>query len=78
MEKKLVNWKTNRENSMSKSMHITTKVLKGLTRAEQDEQVQDPDSDLRELARKSLMKSEVKVARKNEKIAEDLKKKNGL
>ena len=63
---------------MSKSMHITTKVIKGLTRAEQDEQIQNPDSDLRELGRKSVMKSDIKSARKNEKIAKDLKKKNGL
>ena len=63
---------------MSKSMHITFKVLKGLTKKELEEQYNDPESDLAKLGHKSYVKSEVKTARKNEKITEELKKKNGL
>ena len=63
---------------MSKSIHTTYADLKGLTKKELDEQYVDPDSDLAKLSRKSSVKSEVKTKRKNEKIAEELKKKNSL
>jgi hypothetical protein len=63
---------------MSKSIHTTYKDIKGLTKKELEEQFNDPESDLVKLGHKSLLKSDVKVTRKNEKIAEDLKKKNGL
>jgi hypothetical protein len=63
---------------MSKSMHITYKVLKGLTNKEIDEQSVDPESDLAKLGHKSFVKSEVKKTRKNEKTEDDFKKKNGL
>ena len=63
---------------MSKSIHTTYKDVKGLTKKELDKQFNDPESDLVKLGHKSLLKSEVKMTRKNEKIAEDLKKKNGL
>lgn len=52
---------------MSKSIHITKKNFKGLTKAELDEQAQDPNSELREWGRKSAIKKEVKKNRKNEK-----------
>ena len=41
--------------------------FKGLTKAELDEQAQDPNSELSEWARKSSIKKEVKKKRKNEK-----------
>jgi TfoX/Sxy family transcriptional regulator of competence genes len=52
---------------MSKSIHITKKNFKGLTKAELDEQAQDPNSELTEWARKSAIKKEIKKNRKNEK-----------
>jgi len=52
---------------MSKSIHITKKNFKGLTKAELDEQAQDPNSELTEWARKSAIKKDVKKNRKNEK-----------
>jgi len=52
---------------MSKSIHITRKNFKGLTKAEIDEQARDPNSKLNEWVRKSLIKKEVKKKRKNEK-----------
>ena len=63
---------------MSKSIHTTYADLKGLTKKELKEQYEDPDSDLAKLGHKSFVKNEVKTARKNRKIAEDLKKKNDL
>lgn len=50
---------------MSRSFHVTTKAIKGLTRKEVDDQLDDPSSDLRQLARKSLYKKEVKKSRKS-------------
>ena len=49
---------------MSKSIHKTSKDVKGLTKKEVDEQLADPNSDLRILARKSLLKEEIKKNRK--------------
>lgn len=55
---------------MSKSIHITKKNFKGLTKTELDEQAEDPNSDLRQWSRKSLLKKEVIKERKNKKIKE--------
>jgi hypothetical protein len=63
---------------MSKSIHTTHKDVKGLTKKEIEEQYNDPESDLAKLGNKSFVKSEMKKLRKNEKITEELKKKNGL
>ena len=41
---------------MSRSFHITVKNFRGLTRNEQDEQLNDPSSDLRIWAKKSNLK----------------------
>lgn len=63
---------------MSKSIHTTFKAVKGLTKKQLEEQVNDTESDLAILGHKSALKDEVKKSRKNEKISEALKKKNGL
>ena len=55
---------------MSKSIHITKKNFKGLTKAELDEQAQDSNSELTEWARKSAIKKEVVNKRKNKKSKE--------
>jgi hypothetical protein len=52
---------------MSRSIHITTKNFKGLTKKEQDDQLEDPNSELRQWGRKSVLKDEVKKERKNKK-----------
>ena len=52
---------------MSRSIHITKKKFTGLTKKELDEQAEDPNSELRQWARKSQLKKEVKKNRKNEK-----------
>jgi TfoX/Sxy family transcriptional regulator of competence genes len=52
---------------MSRSIHITKKNFKGLTKKELDEQAEDPNSELREWVRKSELKKEIKKKRKNEK-----------
>ena len=52
---------------MSRSIHITKKNFKGLTKSELDEQAEDPNSELRQWARKSLLKKEVTKKRKNKK-----------
>ena len=49
---------------MSKSYHATRKDLKGKTKKEINEMVDDPDSILHELAEKSSVKKEVKKQRK--------------
>jgi TfoX/Sxy family transcriptional regulator of competence genes len=51
---------------MSRSIHITKKNFKGLTKKELDEQAEDPNSELREWVRKSELKKEVKKTRKKE------------
>ncbi len=52
---------------MSKSIHITKKNFKGLTKTELDVQALDSNSELSQWARKSSLKKEVKKNRKNEK-----------
>ena len=52
---------------MSKSIHITKKNFKGLTKAELHEQSLDPNSELTEWVKKSALKKEIKKKRKNEK-----------
>jgi hypothetical protein len=52
---------------MSRSIHTTQKDVKGLTKKEVNEQLQDPESDLRKLAKKSLLKENVKKNRKRKK-----------
>ena len=54
---------------MSKSIHITIKNFKGLTKAELSEQLTDPDSDLELWSKKSIIKKEIKVKRKNSKLS---------
>lgn len=49
---------------MSKSIHTTYKDIKGLTKKEIDDQVNDPDSDLSELSKKSEIKKSVVKQRK--------------
>ena len=49
---------------MSKSYHVTYKDLKGKTKKEIDEMINDPDSVLHKLAEKSRAKKEVKKERK--------------
>jgi hypothetical protein len=49
---------------MSKSIHTTYKDFKGLTKKEIDDQVDDPDSDLSELSKKSEIKKSVVKQRK--------------
>ena len=53
---------------MSRSIHTTYKKnIKGLTKKEIVEQFNDPDSDLAALAKKSLIKEDVKKKRKQKK-----------
>lgn len=52
---------------MSRSIHITRKNFKGLTKKELDEQTENPNSELREYVRKSELKKEIQRKRKNEK-----------
>jgi hypothetical protein len=52
---------------MARSIHTTKKDVKGLTGREVADQLADPDSDLRTLAKKSLLKENVKKERKNKK-----------
>lgn len=56
-----------KNETMSKSYHATRKDLKGKTRKEVNEMVDDPDSVLHELAEKSSVKKKVKKERKNAK-----------
>jgi hypothetical protein len=53
---------------MSRSVHITKRNFKGLTNKELDKQAKDSTSELRQWAKKSLLKEEVKKTRKQEKI----------
>ncbi len=52
---------------MSKSYHATRRYLKGKTKKEINEMVDNSDSVLHELAEKSSIKKEIKKQRKNEK-----------
>ena len=56
-----------KENNMSKSIHITMKDFKGLTKNEIDEQFSDPNSDLVAFAKKRIIKKNVKKERKQKK-----------
>ena len=49
---------------MSRSIHVTYKSVKGLSKKELDEQSANPNSDLRQFGRKSSLKKQVKKARK--------------
>jgi hypothetical protein len=53
-----------RNLTMSKSIHITIKNFRGLTRTELDEQSTDPNSDLKKWSKKSAIKKEIKKKRK--------------
>ena len=52
---------------MSKSYHSTRKDLKGKTKKEIDEMIDNPDAILHELAEKSRVKKAVKKQRKSKK-----------
>ena len=52
---------------MSKSIHITIKNFRGLTKAQLDEQFADPNSDLKQWSKKSAIKKEIKKKRKIDK-----------
>jgi len=52
---------------MSKSIHVTHKNLKGLTKKELEEQVNDSNSDLAVLAKKSALKKNILKERKQKK-----------
>ena len=49
---------------MSRSFHITSKDIRGLTKAEIDQQLKEPNSNLRQFANKSLHKKNVIKKRK--------------
>jgi hypothetical protein len=49
---------------MSKSIHITIKNFRGLTKEEIDKQASEPDSDLNKWSEKKRIKKEVKSERK--------------
>ncbi len=49
---------------MSKSIHVTKKNFKGLTKREIDEQVGDPGSDLEQWAKKKSLKKAKKKLKK--------------
>ena len=49
---------------MSKSIHITIKDFRGLTKTELDEQSSDSNSDLKKWSKKSTIKKEMKKLRK--------------
>jgi len=49
---------------MSKSIHITIKDFKGLTKEEINRQASDPNSDLNKWNEKSKIKKEIKLERK--------------
>lgn len=52
---------------MSRSVHITKKNFKWLTKIEIDEQANDPNSELRQRCKKSNLKESIKKERKNKK-----------
>jgi len=52
---------------MSKSIHITIKNFRGLTKTELDEQSTDSNSDLKHWSNKSAIKKEIKKKRKIDK-----------
>jgi hypothetical protein len=52
---------------MSRSIHVTRKNFKGLSKSEINEQADDPTSDLNQWSKKKKIKEEVKAKRKNKK-----------
>ncbi len=52
---------------MSKSIHITKKNFRGLTKSELDEQGQDSNSELNQWAKKSLIKKRLKKTERTKK-----------
>jgi hypothetical protein len=52
---------------MSKSILITIKDFRGLTKEEIDKQASDPNSDLNKWSEKSKIKKEIKLERKRKK-----------
>ena len=58
---------------MSRSYHSTYNDLKGKTKKEIDEMVDDPNSILHELAKKRKVKKDVKKQRKRNKEKKDIK-----
>ena len=52
---------------MSKSIHLTIKDFKGLTKEEIDEQAFEPNSDLNKWSEKSKIKKKIKLERKRKK-----------
>ncbi len=53
---------------MSRSIHVTKKNFKGLTKCEIDEQANEPVSDLNQWSEKSKIKKKTKANRKNQKL----------
>ena len=56
---------------MSKSIHVTIKNFKGLTKTQLEEQFVDPDSDLAQWSKKSSIKKEIKKNRKANKSRDE-------
>jgi hypothetical protein len=56
-----------KRHRMSKSIHITIKNFRGLTKTELDEQSTDSNSDLKHWSNKSAIKKEIKKKRKIDK-----------
>ena len=52
---------------MSRSINVTNKNFKGLTKKELSEQANDPNSELNQWSKKSLLKADVKKIRKQKK-----------
>jgi hypothetical protein len=50
-------------SAMSKSIHVTSKNFKGMSKLEIDEQATDPDSDLNQWGKKSAIKQKIKQER---------------
>jgi len=53
-----------KDTAMSKSIHVTIKDFRGLTKSELDEQSTDLNSDLKQWSKKSAIKKEIKKKRK--------------
>ena len=65
-----------KKSVMSRSYHTTYKDLKGKTKKEIDEMVDDPNSILHELAKKRKVKKDVKKQRKRNKEKKEIKYNN--
>ena len=59
---------------MSRSIHVTIKNFKGLTKKELDEQAILPDSDLNQWAEKKHIKKDVEESRKQKRVINKLNK----